>query len=664
MADKVKTFKVVLEGEGAKFEKTFESAGKAADDLGRKIRKLSDSEMGRLHDEALRMDRDFSATGKRLGSFADSVGRVSTTLARSADAFGLPTSALRTLDDVADVAELGFNNLSKSVAGFNAATLGIVGAGTAIGVAIGGFANRFESVRKFADDATRSLYDFLNANKLFGEASRDQGAGQFAGISQFSAAMAAKNEEAIRKQVAGLKAQGQTLEQIAAFYKGRLSPALQEELGITEKQIKVHKEATDAAKKTREEFAALVAQLKGEPAQVEVDKLAAAVNKLGVDGVADLEALRKKLEQLQQQGAKITDKNLLGILRGGKVEIPKELGNLDLGTELGDLDPAVLAQTQETFTSIALSAAQAGLSVEEIKAALDAAGASGGQLEVALAQIPVTFGGVFQETLAGLPNVILGAIQGGGDVGQAAGSFFGGSLLSGLTGEGGPLSKTNLSGVFGSVFGGALSSILPGLGSILGAGLGGLLDKLGGLFGDKTIMKVNDARDQFFAGWSNGFVGLQQDLVGTIGEVGQQDFVKQLFDAKTMEEFNAVVEKIREILASIGKDVPGVTIPVSYDVQGGPPIPAPPNIPELAAGAFVDMPTLALIGEAGPEWVIPDADMRSGAAGGTSIVVNANVNNNPLQTADTVREMNEHMIKLLQREVARDLPAAIAAGRA
>ena len=51
-----------------------------------------------------------------------------------------------------------------------------------------------------------------------------------------------------------------------------------------------------------------------------------------------------------------------------------------------------------------------------------------------------------------------------------------------------------------------------------------------------------------------------------------------------------------------------------------------PNIPMLAAGGFVTQPTLALIGEAGPEAVMPLSSLGGGAPGGsaTQIVVNIN----------------------------------------
>jgi TP901 family phage tail tape measure protein len=92
----------------------------------------------------------------------------------------------------------------------------------------------------------------------------------------------------------------------------------------TKRQTQSVKKLTAEQKRAAAEFQRLLDSLSGAAAQAEIEKLAKAVNVLGVEGVADIEALRKKLEQLQKQGAEITDEGLLGILRGGKIEIPEE----------------------------------------------------------------------------------------------------------------------------------------------------------------------------------------------------------------------------------------------------------------------------------------------------------------------------------------------------
>lgn len=102
----------------------------------------------------------------RAGKLSDAVGKTSTTLARSADAFGLSANAMRTIGDVADVAQLGFDNLSKSAAGFNAASLAVVGAGLAIGTAIGKLAMQFDVVRENAYAAGEAIQNAFGSQHV------------------------------------------------------------------------------------------------------------------------------------------------------------------------------------------------------------------------------------------------------------------------------------------------------------------------------------------------------------------------------------------------------------------------------------------------------------------------------------------------------------------
>src|SRR3990172_1168721 len=505
MADTLRRFRVELEAGSTSFTKGFKDAATSADRLSKSL------EPGGRGMKAFGAASE--GTSQRAGRLADTVGRVSTTLARSADSFGLPIGPLRALDDVADVAEIGFKNLSTSMAGFNAASIGVAGAGLAIGAAIGTMLNKFQAVRDAADAMVGPLARLVG---LAGEV--DKAATE--GLGEFSRAIGAKNEEAIRRQVEALKAKGTKVEDIAKLYKGRLSPALAESLGLTDKQIdsakkaaKAHEKAAEEAKRAAEQFKGLLDELSGSTAQGEVDQLAKAFNVLGVEGVADLEALRAKLEQLQKQGAEITDKGLLGVLKGGKIEIPTlDVSGLDLGPVVEQID--VLAQgaleTQQSFDEIALAGARAHAPIEDIVAALKLAGAEGDQLERALASIPVTFGSAFKDALKGLPQVILGAIQGGGDVGKSIGAHLGGSIGESLgKGLGDKLGK-----VLGKGLGDALGSLAGPLGSILGSLAGKALSGLGralGIGGGSIIIQGNHLRAAFFEA-QGGFVQLQKKL--------------------------------------------------------------------------------------------------------------------------------------------------------
>ena len=526
-----------------------------AHDEALKLNEAFDKNQGfdRAHDEALRMNVAFDASRGRAGALAASIGSVSTTLARSATAFGLPIGPLKALDDVADVAELGLNNLSKSAAGFNSASLGVAGAGLAIGVALGGMLNKFKAVRDAADAVIGPFARFVG---LAGQV--DSAALQ--GIGAFSAQMAKSNEEAITKQVASLRALGQTDKEIAEFYKGRLSPALAEKLGLTKEDVKAETEHAAAAKRSTEQFKALVDQLSGGTAQAEVDQLARAFNVLGVQGVADLEALRKKLEQLQQQGAKITDKGLLGVLAGGKIEIPKiDLGGLDLGEDVANLLPQVAAagvEAQRNFAAMAQAAAAAKVPVEDIAAALEMAGASADQVKIALTSISAGIGASLKAGLSAglkdLPRVILGAIQGGGNVGKSIGASLGGSIGDSIGESLGKKVASGIGGKIGKSLGGLVGTFAGPIGSLVGSAVGGLVAKgIGALAskfnigGNKVVMQVNDMRDSFLSA-QGGFVELQKKLQG----LTNQDLVKKIFDAKTVEQFNAAVAEVNGLLGN------------------------------------------------------------------------------------------------------------------
>lgn len=151
-----------------------------------------------------------------------------------------------------------------------------------------------------------------------------------------------------------------------------------------------------------------------------------------------------------------------------------------------------------------------------------------------------------KDALRDLPNVVMGALQGGGNVGESIGALFGQALGQSVAEKFGETLAKSL----GKELGGALGSALPGLGSILGAGLGGLLGKglgaLGGVFGiggDKEVMKVNDLRDAFFKA-QGGF----EAFARTVRSATDQDLIRRIFDARTVDEFNAAVAQTMDFL--------------------------------------------------------------------------------------------------------------------
>lgn len=221
-------------------------------------------------DSAKRLGSSIDQTSSRAGKLADAIGRTSTTLARSASVFGLPAGALRALDDAADVAELGLNNLSKAAAGFNAASVGVAGAGLAIGTAIGSWLNTFPAVQRAADSLFHSMFRFVG---LAGQIDK----GALTGVKEFSAQMAASNAEAIKKQVEAQKALGVPISKIAEMYKGSITPELAKQLGLTQEQVKAAEKLAIASKKAAEEKAKFAAKIKAGISDRMIEEMAALV---------------------------------------------------------------------------------------------------------------------------------------------------------------------------------------------------------------------------------------------------------------------------------------------------------------------------------------------------------------------------------------------------
>jgi hypothetical protein len=139
-----------------------------------------------------------------------------------------------------------------------------------------------------------------------------------------------------------------------------------------------------------------------------------------------------------------------------------------------------------------------------------------------------------ESVFADLPETIMRAIQGGGQVMAAIGADFGTTLGESLEKS---LAKS---------LGGFFAGLIPGLGALAGGALGGLLDKLfggiGGLF-RSDIEEVNDLRDAFFeahGGW--------QALAEELSKATREDLVAQVFNAQTVDEFNAAVQRVNETL--------------------------------------------------------------------------------------------------------------------
>ena len=453
-----------------------------------------------------------TATGK-TAKFADSIGKMSTTLARSADSLGLPAGPFRTMNDLMDVAELGFSNVGKSAVGFNASTLGAAAAAGAAGYAVGTLIRDLTGLGGWLDKTAVGMTGLAKVEAEVAESNRRALAIREANIGAFLRNGAAVEDLARRNQK--LKDDQETLAKATAL------------LGFEVKDVVAAQRALDAAQASTEA---------GQKKLTEQHKKAAeAAAKQATD-------LRKLNFVLEGQTFELEQAN-----KGLELYLSTwiDFKPIDLARDIEELNRA-LGQGPEMDPDIILGPIR--------------------RAKLELNQMAPSFGGAlkdgFKVGLEGLGGVILGAIQGGGDIAKSVGAKIFGDVGSKLGDE---LGKS-----IGGTLGSTIGSFLGPIGTLVGGWLGGLFGKaaswFGSLFGGKS--DVSKARDAFFGQWEGGFVGVQRALIDTVGEVGQQDFVKMLFDAKSMEELQRVIALIKETIASVGQNVPPVYIPVSYGDPG------------------------------------------------------------------------------------------------
>jgi hypothetical protein len=131
-------------------------------------------------------------------------------------------------------------------------------------------------------------------------------------------------------------------------------------------------------------------------------------------------------------------------------------------------------------------------------------------------------------------------------------------------------------------------------------------------------------------------VGFVKAMPGRIGAaaVGMWDGIKDSFRAA----INWLIDKWNDFHLTIGGgSILGQKLPsITLDT---------PNIPHLATGGIVRSPTVALIGEAGPEAVVP----LSGAGGMGGINVTVNVHGSVVHERDLARSVRDELAQLVRR---------------
>ena len=125
------------------------------------------------------------------------------------------------------------------------------------------------------------------------------------------------------------------------------------------------------------------------------------------------------------------------------------------------------------------------------------------------------------------------------------------------------------------------------------------------------VSGVVDFVGDYFSGLWEVIKGVWDLIVGIFS--GDQDKIKEGFKGMVngiIEMFNAMIRMVNKIGFSLPDWLGGKSF--GLDV---------PEIPKLAEGGIVDRPTLAMIGEGGPEAVVPLSGASGGLGGGVTVNV-------------------------------------------
>jgi hypothetical protein len=353
------------------------------------------------------------------------------------------------------------------------------------------------------------------------------------------------------------------LEKLTAGLKAGFPPGYQEALTASiadgKRHAKVLEEQAAAAKKAEEAYQKWRAQVTGQELRNSVSELDARVKRLTASGdlnATSLKAIAEECAKLRAQGAILTPElnRIDGSMRTWGAGLPK------VETGLG----GILKQLRDL--NLELPKYAGGIaSIVKIQQGMPT------QLPGTKVQLG-TPGFDFKTFGSNVAGSIMGAIQGGGNVGQAAGASIGSQLFAPEGPFGGPLMKgadklgSMIGGKLGSSIGGMVGSAIPVLGTIAGSMAGDLLGKAAswvmGIFGNKekkanqdataTVKSLSDELVRAYGGVeklreASRLVGM--DLYSAFGHQGKKGL--ELFQ-KDIEEFQRRQNRLQSALEKYG----------------------------------------------------------------------------------------------------------------
>jgi hypothetical protein len=296
-----------------------------------------------------------------------------------------------------------------------------------------------------------------------------------------------------------------------------------------------------------------------------------AIDKLRTAVIPLTAAQQKQVDLWRQQGASAG--TMADALRVNETAVQQYLETIKiLGTEIQTTNVA-----QADFTklfgpgAIGSGLRQATLDIEALTGSLEdfkrtQKGEMFPDLVASIDQLPVVLGNATKTTLPMLQHlgsqfktffakdfgqIVVGAIQGGGDAVKAALTGFGNKIFAPDGALGSAMTK-GINGLFGSKgmmgqIGGMLSSMVPMIGSFLGPAIDGIGKLFKKVFGkSEESSKVSPLRDEFFK-LQGGLETLNPKVQALTGNLSA---VQAVFNAKTVEQYNAAIGNLTTILES------------------------------------------------------------------------------------------------------------------
>jgi len=189
---------------------------------------------------------------------------------------------------------------------------------------------------------------------------------------------------------------------------------------------------------------------------------------------------------------------------------------------------------------------------------------------------------------------------------------------------------------------------VDGLGSIGGAVIQWIKNGVTGL-ADAICDKIS--------GFASALAGKVRGLAGDIKDIGKNiiGWIGDGLEAGAGALGNIIKGAINTLIDALNKGIAGINKGIGLINKVNPfdDVPNIPNIPKLAKGGIVTQPTLAIIGEAGPEAVVPLS--RAGSlGGGITINVQAGLVSSPEQ-------VGQQIIEAIQQAQRRSGPVFAAA---